>query len=273
MATAQAERRRIGPGWMSRFFAPLRMTSETRRLAGEIDKSRRLQIPVFQHPQRGFEDGSLPSGFLGRVQGIAVAERNEQSSRRVDLEGDLAQELDRDGRDPLPLQLRGEQAHGLAAHRSDRHEESRIHAVPGEQLRGGGRGVADEGARGGQGTHEGEVTTVDLSDPAGFGELPQAIDGKGEVGIAPDSRMIEGPAAMRIHEGLDLDVCRNLPEARISSALASVEGFLPGHHEAGARDQRDSTLRQWLLQRSPWYGVDPPPAVSPQEELDLQRKL
>ncbi|MFQ5667429.1 MAG: hypothetical protein ACE5I7_13510, partial [Candidatus Binatia bacterium] len=61
-----------------------------------------------------------------------MAKRDKQCTGRSYPFRDLAEKLDRDGGDPLPLQLRRHQTHGLVAHGSDRHEQCDIDIVGNE---------------------------------------------------------------------------------------------------------------------------------------------
>jgi hypothetical protein len=117
------------------------------------------------------------------------------------------------------------------------------------------------------------MAPVDFSDAAGSRELAQAIDGEGQVRVAPHPGMVEGLAAMGVPERRDAHVGRNLAEARVSSALRLVERFLARSHETGARDERHAALRKGSGKRSPRHRIDAPPPVRPEEEAYLERKL
>lgn len=114
------------------------------RLAGrEINQGWRFEGGILDHPERRLQDGVLASGFVWRVERVSVTERDEESPRRADPFRDRAQQLDRDRRNAATLQLRCDQAHGLVAHRSDRHEECNVHLIFNQGVNGCGSGIAE----------------------------------------------------------------------------------------------------------------------------------
>ncbi len=85
----------------------------------------------------------LPRWLIRRVQGVAVAKRNEQGARRAHLLRHLSEQLEGHRRDPLSLELRCDQTHGLVAQGSDRDQECDIDSIRNKLPRCFGRGVAD----------------------------------------------------------------------------------------------------------------------------------
>lgn len=71
----------------------------------------------------------LASRLVRCIEGIAVTKGDEEGPRRLDLQGGLSKELDRDRRYPSTLQLGCDQAHGLVAHRSDWDEKRDVDRV------------------------------------------------------------------------------------------------------------------------------------------------
>src|ERR1700693_5038066 len=260
----------IFPEQIPRRFTPSVRPESSGRV---IEESRRAQSAVFQHPQRGFEHGALPFGPVRLAQRMPVAEWNDEGPRRPRVQGNLAQELDRDGRDPLPLELRRDQAHGLVAHRSHRDEKRHVHTVLRQELRRRGRRLGDEPSRRRQRAHEGEMPMVHMPDPAGVPQLAEAINRKREVRVPEHRRVIERLTSVRVHESSGLDVGGDLAEARISAPLHFVEGLLARQDEARARDERDTAGGQRLEKRRPRHRIDPPPSVRLQEEPGLEGEL
>lgn len=97
-------------------------------------RDQRHIVPIEQR-ERCFDHAALQPRVMGCAEGKSMAKRDGKRTRGAYFLGNLSQEHDADGRDPAPLQLRGDQAHGLIAHRSDRDEERRVDAVLDEQLR------------------------------------------------------------------------------------------------------------------------------------------
>ena len=60
---------------------------------------------------------------------VAVGKGNQERAGGANLHRELAQELEDDRADAGSLQFRGDQTHGLIAHRSHRHEERHIHSL------------------------------------------------------------------------------------------------------------------------------------------------
>ena len=110
----------------------------------EVGKGWRCQGRIFHKLERGFNDSVLTGRIVRRIERIAVVERHAQRAWWADALSYFAKQLDHHGRNPLPLQFRRDQAHGLIAHRSDGHEQRDIDRVFHEPARGFGRGLLDE---------------------------------------------------------------------------------------------------------------------------------
>lgn len=94
--------------------------NRSRSLALEIvDENRRVERSVLEQAESGVEDRVLALGISRRSERIAVAERDEERTRRADAFSYLAQELDRHGCDSVTLELGCHQAHGLVAEGSN----------------------------------------------------------------------------------------------------------------------------------------------------------
>lgn len=126
-----------------------------------IDEGGRAERGIFEQTQRRFQDRVLSTRVVRSVQGIAVAEGNEQRTGRPDSLGHLAQQLDRHRRDSLSLHLGCDQTDRLVAERSDGNEERDVHPISDQLPRGVGRRVADQAPRCHDRAHEGEVAAVD----------------------------------------------------------------------------------------------------------------
>ena len=101
----------------------------------EIYNSRRLKAGIFKQAQSCVEDFVLKLRGAWLVERITVAKRNAERPRGPHFPGHLPKELKGDRRDPLSLQLCRDQAHGLIAHGSDRHEQGDVDPVLDEPAR------------------------------------------------------------------------------------------------------------------------------------------
>ncbi len=79
--------------------------------------------------------------IIWRVEWVTVLEWNKKRAWRAHALGHFSKELYYHGRNALALQFGCDQTHGLVAHRSDRHQQSHVHHVFDEQLRGCRRGL------------------------------------------------------------------------------------------------------------------------------------
>ena len=216
---------------------------------------------LLQQVEGCHDDGMLKTSVVWQAKRIAVAKRDEERARRADPLGHLAEQLDGDRCDPLPLQLCCDQAHGLVAEGSDRDQQCDVNAIGYETLRGLGRRLPDEAPRRSDRTHEREMPPVHRADPALRGQLVDAIDRKGDVRIASHARVVERFTAMSVNEGVYIGVGRNIPKRNVPASDGLIEWLLAGSDEAGARYQRQATLSERLGQRRPRHRIDPAPAI------------
>ena len=115
---------------------------------------------VLKQPQGSFNHGVLPGRVSGFVEWIAMLERHEQRPGRTNPFWDLAKELNDDGCDAAPFKFCCDQAHGLVAHGSHRHEQCDVHAVFGQPVGRLRHIVAHEATGRRDGTHERQVSAV-----------------------------------------------------------------------------------------------------------------
>ena len=106
----------------------------------EVHERRRSECPIFQKPQRGLDNCVLALRVARCVERIAVAKWDEQGARRAHALRHVPKKLDRHGPRTLAFQLCRDQAHGLVAHGSDRHQQRDIHGILHQPARGLRRG-------------------------------------------------------------------------------------------------------------------------------------
>lgn len=95
----------------------------------ELRQHRRDRDSILQELQRGFEHRVLTGRFIGRIERVPVSKRDQERPRRLNAPGHLAKQLNRYCRNPLALELCGDQTHGLVTYRSHRDEKRHIHGV------------------------------------------------------------------------------------------------------------------------------------------------
>jgi hypothetical protein len=62
-----------------------------------------LKVGNFQQAQRSFDHRVLLRGIQRGIEGVAMPERDEKPARRSNPFGDMAQQLNHDGRNSLSL--------------------------------------------------------------------------------------------------------------------------------------------------------------------------
>ena len=96
--------------------------------APQWDEAKQQFIPVMEaNLTLSFDHRVLSHGVQRDIERVAVPKGDEERARRPHLFGDVAQQLDRDSRNSLSLQLRCHQAHGLVAHGSDGNQQCDVH--------------------------------------------------------------------------------------------------------------------------------------------------
>ena len=110
-----------------------------------------------------------------------------------------------------------------------------------------------ESARRGDAAHETEMPRIDRSDPALRGEFASAVDRKSHVRVASHCAVIEHLASMRVDEGRDGGVVRDLAKTHVATAPLGIEGFLPRHGETRTRHEGEATLTQRCPRKRPRY--------------------
>ena len=125
-----------------------------------IHNGRRLQIRVLEHPQCRCDDRLLLFGVIRFTQRVSVAERDNQRARGPNFFSDTAQQLNCHRRDPLALQFRRDQTHGLVAYRSDRHQQGDIDTVFNQFAHRLRRSFFYHTPGGRNGSHEGQMPPV-----------------------------------------------------------------------------------------------------------------
>jgi hypothetical protein len=84
---------------------------------------------IIEQAQRRLDDGVLETRLVRSPQGVSVPERDDECPRRPHPSRNLAQELNHHRRNSLTLHLGSDQAHGLVAERSDRHQQCDLDVV------------------------------------------------------------------------------------------------------------------------------------------------